>query len=214
METVPSWEKRQSICLCVSLIANIEELTRWPSANQEAGTHQTLSAGSLMDFPASTIVRNTFLLFKPPNLCYLVATRAKTSSEQSCLNLQGAQRWPKPPEPLPNTMELTSPFQGTRVFICSQKKMYSNRSCHGQLDPPASGGGGRTLITAMLCPVGVQVRCARPMLGPTKLPKHSWWGQWEGGKLWGRGMWNICSGKETEQAALEHVTNMELVFFF
>ena len=52
--------------------------------NQEAGTHQTLSAGTLMDFPASTIARNTFLLFKPPNLCYLVATRAKTSSKQSC----------------------------------------------------------------------------------------------------------------------------------
>ena len=92
--------------------------------------------------------------------------------------------------------------------------MYSNTSCHGQLDPPPSGGGGRTLITAMLCPVGVQVRCARRMLGPTKLPKHSWWGQWEGGKLWGRGMWNICSRRETEQAALEHVTIMELVFFF
>lgn len=170
-----------------------------------------------MGFPASTIVRKTFLLVKTPNLWYLAATRAKQAANRAViltwLNLQDAQRWPKPPEPLPNTMELTSPFQGTRAFTCPQKKMYSNRSCYGQLDPPASGGGGRTLITAMLCPVGVQVRCVRPMLGPTKLPRHSWWGQWESAKLWGRGMWNICSRKETEKAALEHVTNMELVFF-
>lgn len=44
--------------------------------------------------------------------------------------------------------------------------MYSNGSCHGQLDPPASAGGGRTLKTARLALWGYKSGVPDPSWDP------------------------------------------------